>query len=136
MIFLDTNILMDVLEESETIEGLWSRRLVASKAESEPFVSNLIVVAELSGQMDDPDGIGVTLSNAGVDLADLNMASALRAGAAFVEYRRRGGAKQTILPDFLIAAHAIALGASLMTRDRRLASYFPDLTLITPETHP
>lgn len=134
MIFLDSNVLMDVLEEAETEEGLWSRQMVATKAEEETFASNLIVVAELSGQMAAPESLGDTLRKAGVDLIDLDMATALRAGVAFVEYRRRGGGKQTILPDFLIAAHAAVLGATLMTRDRRLASYFPDLTLITPDT--
>lgn len=134
MIFLDSNVLMDVLEEAETEEGLWSRHIVATKAEEETFASNLIVVAELSGQMAAPESLGDTLCKAGVDLIDLDMATALRAGVAFVEYRRRGGGKQTILPDFLIAAHAAVLGATLMTRDRRLASYFPDLTLITPDT--
>ena len=135
MIFLDTNILMDVLEEAETPEGLWSRGAVASVSAHEALVSNLIVVAELSGQMIDPQRLGPTLAAAEVALPDLDMMVAHRAGAAFVEYRRRGGPRMTILPDFLIAAHATVLGATLMTRDRRLASYFPELTLLTPDTH-
>lgn len=73
---------------------------------------------------------------ADVSLVEMDVAAALRAAAAFREYRRRGGSRRTILPDFLIAGHAVALGATFVTRDRRLGSYFPDLTLITPETQP
>ena len=39
--------------------------------------------------------------------------------------------------DVTIGAHASALGATLVTRDRQwFATYFADLSLITPETHP
>ncbi len=71
-----------------------------------------------------------------VQLFELDIGVALVAGRAHRSYRQRGGVRQTILPDFLIAGHAEVLGASLMTRDRRLASYFPSLSFITPETHP
>ena len=40
-----------------------------------------------------------------------------------------------MIADFLIAGHAVVLNAALVTRDkRRIASYFPELTLITPES--
>ncbi|MDQ2878474.1 MAG: type II toxin-antitoxin system VapC family toxin, partial [Pseudomonadota bacterium] len=74
-----------------------------------------------------------SLADAEIELVDMTFAVALRAGVAFREYRRRGGPRQTILPDFLIGAHAEILGATLMTRDRRLAGYFPALSIITPE---
>jgi len=40
-----------------------------------------------------------------------------------------------VLPDFLVAAHAIVLDQPLLTRDPALyRRYFPELSLITPET--
>lgn len=40
-----------------------------------------------------------------------------------------------VLPDFLIAVHAIVLDQLLLTRDPALyRRYFPELSLITPET--
>ncbi len=134
MIFVDTNVVMDVLENEQTPHGDWSRRVFAREAGGGSLVSNMIVAAELSGQVRDVAGLAEMFSTAEVKLLELDLATAYRAGAAFRLYRQRGGKRTTILPDFIIAAHAETIGAKLMTRDRGLATYFPDLTLITPET--
>lgn len=134
MIFVDTNIIMDVLENEPTPHGEWSRRVFAREAGRHPLVANLIVAAELAGQVQDAGGLDDMLAAAEITLVDIDLTVAFRAGSAFRRYRQRGGARTTILPDFIIAAHAEALGATLMTRDRGLATYFPELTLLTPET--
>jgi predicted nucleic acid-binding protein len=42
-----------------------------------------------------------------------------------------------VLPDFLIGAHAVVRGYSILTRDPKgYRGYFPSVELITPETHP
>ncbi len=57
------------------------------------------------------------------------------AGVAHREYRRRGGAREAILPDFLIAAHAAYDNLILLTRDpRRAKTAFPKLICITPDS--
>jgi predicted nucleic acid-binding protein len=59
------------------------------------------------------------------------------AGKAFVLYRRRGGAKTNVLPDFLIGAQAAVLGYPILTRDiRNYRGYFPTVTLISPDAGP
>jgi len=56
------------------------------------------------------------------------------AGKAFVNYRRRKGAKQGVLPDFYIGAHAAVSDYTILTRDvARYRSYFPTVPLITPQ---
>jgi predicted nucleic acid-binding protein len=48
-------------------------------------------------------------------------------------YRRRGGTRRSPLPDFFIGAHAAIAGYLLMTRDAaRYRTYYPKLSLITP----
>jgi len=60
---------------------------------------------------------------------------AFRAGRAQIDYRLEGGRQASVLADFFIGAHAEALGAKPITRDkRRFRTYFPELALITPET--
>ena len=135
MIFLDTNVLLDVLEAADTPEADWSRRSLAAAAERQ-LITNMIVAAELAGMEADPGSLQQSLSEAEIELVDLDFASAHRAGIAHREYRRRGGARTTIVADFLIGAHASVLGAALLTRDRGFRSYFPELSMITPETHP
>ena len=58
--------------------------------------------------------------------------ASLLAGRIFRTYRDEGGARKTILPDFLVAAHAATQADSLATEDRGyLRSYFPAVRLLT-----
>ena len=54
-------------------------------------------------------------------------AALFRAGKVFQAYRRRGGTRTGVLPDFFIGAHAEVSGLRLLTRDAaRYRTYFPD----------
>jgi predicted nucleic acid-binding protein len=53
--------------------------------------------------------------------------------ALFQAYRRRGGTRSGVLPDFFIGAHAAVADLPLVTRDpRRYRSDFPGLLPICP----
>ena len=57
------------------------------------------------------------------------------AGKAHASYRKSGGFKLNVLPDFFIGAQAMDLEVPLLTRDtRRYRSYFPELELIAPDS--
>jgi predicted nucleic acid-binding protein len=68
-----------------------------------------------------------------MDHVPIPRAALFLAGQAFRMYRRQNGTKSGVLPDFFIGAHAVATDAPLLTRDpRRIRSYFPSVTVISP----
>jgi predicted nucleic acid-binding protein len=135
VIFLDSNIFIALLNDDGASErGAKLQAALATAASQAPLATNLIVFAEVATGLAKPESLAATFEQLTVEIADLTPSIALRAAQAFREYRRRGGPRSTMLPDFLIAAHAATLGATLMTGDKRLASYFPELTFLTPET--
>ena len=94
---------------------------------------NLLIFAEVSPGFVSQNGLSLALEELGLQIAEISLEEAYRGGQAFAEYRRRGGHKATILPDFLIGAQAATRGWPLVTRDRKgFASYFPDLEIIDP----
>jgi predicted nucleic acid-binding protein len=136
VIVLDTNILIDLFGTEDHAGAHWSRRTYDRLIDDETFGCNLIVFSELAAEGAAEAELLRLFDTFRVQLLELDVASAVAAGRAHRSYRERGGIRQTILADFLVAGHAQALGVPFMTRDRRLARYFPDLTLVTPETHP
>ena len=134
MIFVDSNIVIDLLEENSHWSG-WSRHEVLKVTAAGKLIANVIVLAECSAHFSDLEEELRYFEDVGIAVTEIPSAAAFRAGQAHKLYRRSGGAQRSILADFLIGAHAYALGARLLTRDRqRFSSYFPELTLITPET--
>lgn len=72
---------------------------------------------------------------AGLEMTPIPRAALFLAGKVFTQYRRAGGSRTGVLPDFFIGAHAAVSQLPLLTRDiGRYRTYFPTLSLITP--HP
>ena len=68
-----------------------------------------------------------------LDLREIPRPALFLAGRAYAQYRRRGGSKGQVLPDFFIGAHAAVEGWPLLTRDaNRFKTYFPSLDVISP----
>ena len=58
------------------------------------------------------------------------------AAQAHKTYRRRGGTRAMVLPDFLIGAHAAVKQLPILTRDRRrFDTYFNGLEIVAPDPH-
>jgi hypothetical protein len=56
------------------------------------------------------------------------------AGKVFVQYRKSGGARTGVPPDFFIGALVAVSGLPLLTRDGgRYRHYFSGMALIAPE---
>ena len=136
MILIDSNVVIDILDR-DPVWFDWSLGSLERAAAAGPLAINSVVVAEAAPRFGNLPAFISTMKDLGIDHLPLDAEAAFNAGAAFQRYRklRPTMATKTILADFLIAGHAQALGATVLTRDPRFySSYFPDLTLITPET--
>jgi predicted nucleic acid-binding protein len=93
-----------------------------------------VIYAELSVAYQKISELEDLIERAGFQVLPIPREALFLAGKAFVNYRRRTGAKTGVLPDFFIGAHASVAGIPLLTRDlRRYRTYFPKLALISPE---
>ncbi|NNG72567.1 type II toxin-antitoxin system VapC family toxin [Rhizobium laguerreae] len=133
---VDTNILVDLAVVGSDWHG-WSRRRMLDVFKDGPVLINPIIYSEFSVRYDDVDEVDRLLPQDEFRRENLPWPAAFAAAAAFRLYRRAGGGRERILPDFFIGAHAAIRGYRILTRDLSgYRSYFPSVDLITPETHP
>jgi hypothetical protein len=132
MILVDANILIDILGEEQGWRG-WSEEALERAAASDEVAINPIIYAEVSVGFPRAAEFEAQMAATNLRRLPLPYEAGFAAGKAFLEYRRRGGARSAPLPDFYIGAHAAIEGMRLLTRDpSRYASYFPRLALIAP----
>ena len=133
---IDTNILVDVLEQRQPYLA-WVQRAFTRLSEEGPLVINQVIYGEASVPYPSKEDFDALVLSDLLAREDVPWEAAFRAGKAFDEYRRRGGVRANTLPDFLIGAHAAVKGYRLLTRDgARFRSYFPEVDVIAPDTHP
>ncbi|MEP9352914.1 type II toxin-antitoxin system VapC family toxin [Xanthobacter sp. KR7-65] len=131
-VFIDSNILLDVLTEDHKWFA-WSSAALAEAADRNRLVINAIVYAEVSVRFSRIEDLEAALPAQLIEREAIPFEAAFLAGKCFQTYRRRGGARTSPLPDFFIGAHAAVAGYDLMTRDvARYETYFPSLGLIGP----
>jgi len=132
-VLVDSNVLLDVLTE-DALWFRWSSEALARCADEGTLAVNPIIYAEVSIGFDRIEDLDETLTPDFFQRAPLPWEAAFLAGKAFRRYRKRGGRRTSTLPDFYIGAHAAVAGMPLLTRDPgRYRSYFPGVSLISPE---
>jgi len=130
--FLDSSVLLDIFTEDRRWLS-WSQEQLTRAAQRGALVLNAIVLAEIAPRFSRIEALRAALPSMAV-VEDIPPAAAFLAGHAHADYRRAGGKRQAVLPDFLIGAHAAVTRRPLLTRDpRRIATYIPGATLVTPE---
>jgi predicted nucleic acid-binding protein len=133
MILVDTNVLLDVVEDDPQWAD-WSQAQLEAASLSDRLAINPVIYSELSIAFARVEELERLLGEAGLAVEEIPREALFLAGKAFVEYRRRKGTKQGVLPDFYIGAHAAVMQWPLLTRDAgRYRGYFPTVRLITPE---
>ncbi len=133
MILVDSSVIIDVLSRDLNWSG-WSEAALADAADNDEIAINPINYAEISVGFPTIAALEEELREAAFRKLPLPYEAGFIAGKAFLEYRRRGGARTSPLPDFYIGAHAAIAGLVLLTRDpRRYRGYFPGVQLVTPD---
>ena len=128
---VDSSVLLDVFtEDPEWCD--WSLAHLTRAAQRGALILNAVVFAEIAPRFERVETLRSTLPSMTV-IEEIPFAAAFLAGRAHAGYRQAGGTRESVLPDFLIGAHAAVTGRPLLTRDpRRVASYIPGTKLITP----
>jgi predicted nucleic acid-binding protein len=133
MIIVDTNILVDVLQNDSSWAD-WSVLQLVAQSQIHALMINPVIYAELSMMYESIEALDAAIASAQLQVDQLPHPALFLAGKAFVRYRHQGGTKQNVLSDFFIGAHAAVAGCAVLTRDpRRYRSYFPTVDLITPD---
>jgi predicted nucleic acid-binding protein len=133
MILVDTNVLLDVVGDDPDWAD-WSQRQLETASARDRLVINPVIYAELSVGFARIEEVDAALATAGIAVVEIPRPALFFAGKVFGAYRKRGGVKTGVLPDFFIGAHAAVARLALLTRDRgRYGSYFPTVELIAPE---
>jgi predicted nucleic acid-binding protein len=126
---LDTSVLIAIFKGENSAE-LWLR-LLERTAESASLLVSSVVLAEVRSYFADDAKCTNAMERLDVMHSALSEESAMLAGKIFREYRREGGPRTTILPDFLVAAHAAVQADAIATEDRGyLRRYFPKLKIV------
>jgi hypothetical protein len=129
---VDTNVLLDILTNDARWAG-WSINQMDAAAARGPIVVNEVVYAEVSVRYAAFEAFEAQIGDMGLALEPTPRAALFLAGKAFRRYRRSGGTRTGVLPDFFIGAHCVVAAIPLLTRDgARYRTYFPTIRLITP----
>ena len=131
-VLVDSNVLLDVAT-NDPVWSAWSAEALGHAANQAPLIINPLIYAEVSVAFGRIEDLDAALSAELYRRESLPWEAAFLAGKAFLQYRRRGGARSLPLPDFYIGAHAAIRGYRLLTRDvARYRTYFPTVELVTP----
>ncbi|RUW31438.1 type II toxin-antitoxin system VapC family toxin [Mesorhizobium sp. M1E.F.Ca.ET.041.01.1.1] len=134
MTLVDTNVLLDLVTDDPKWAD-WSIAQLEAASLNGSLSINDAVYAELAVRYDRIEDLDAFLDEAGLEIAAMPRAALFLAGKVFTRYRKAGGSRTGVLPDFFIGAHAAVSGLPLFTRDAgRYRTYFPSLKLITPNS--
>lgn len=131
VIAVDTSALLSIFKGEA--EGEAWLDLLQTLSQSKSLIVSPIVLGEIRSFFPSDTTCMKAIQSLDLRVSDLDKDSSLLAGKIFRDYRAKGGPRSTILPDFLVAAHAVVQADALATFDRGyLRTYFPSMKLLKP----
>jgi len=129
---VDTSVLLDVILDDPKYRDDSLAALQNSRAAG-ALIACPVVWAEVRATLQEPQVIGQVLRAAGIGFDPFDEACADAAGDLWRTYKRQGGKRTHLIPDFLIGAHATVRTGRLLARDRGFfRGYFEQLKVIEP----
>lgn len=126
---VDASVLVAIARPESTADA-WLKIVHGCRAEGEVVMCE-VAAAETFALIDDEVAFRRLVSGLGIRFDGVNLQAAVLAGRVFRAYRLRGGPRTHLIPDFVIAAHALVQADRLLTSDRGFTrSYFPKLRLL------
>lgn len=128
---VDSSALLAILK-GETAAEAWLAVLESASTQG-PLVICETVAVEISPLFTKADDLMEFLGSFALHLVPATPLTCWEAGRRFARYRQARGPREHLIPDFLIAAHALHHADRLAASDRGfLRAYFNDLTLLQP----
>lgn len=129
---VDTSVLI-AIAKGEAEAWRWADILARARAEGDLVICD-VVAAEFFALLLDEGKFQRSLSGLGIGFSGTALDTARLAGRIFRVYRRVGGPREHLVPDFLIGAHAQLQADRIAAIDRGyLRHYFPRLRVLTPD---
>lgn len=133
-VIVDTNIILDIVTDQPGWVDWSIEHVDRLRREVRRLLIVPVIYGELSAAYESQPALDRALTELDLGYEETGKPAIFRAGHAFRQYRRRGGQRTSLLPDFFIGAHAQEHRYVVLTRDTgRYRTYFPDVPLITPE---
>jgi len=104
MVIVDTNVLVDVLENDPKWAN-WSIAQLQKLSCRHILAINPVIYAELTFGFANVDELDSAINKLELELLEIPRSALFLAGKAFIRYRKQGGTKSNVLPDFFIGAH-------------------------------
>ncbi len=128
---VDTSVLLAIFKGGPSAED-WVKVITRAAKGTNRAVACDVVNAETSSLFSSSIAYQEAMDELGIEFSPLSNSSAVRAGRIFRKYRRAGGPREYMIPDFMIGAHAIEQADALAAIDRGyLRRYFAPLKLAT-----
>jgi len=129
---VDSSVILDILVDNPAYADASLKTLRKASCEGQLIVCEC-VLAEIRPAFDSAESLSQFLTDWQLDFVPSSQESAMNAGENFSRYLERGGKGGRVVPDFLIAAHALLHAERLIARDRGyLRDYFADLPVVDP----
>jgi predicted nucleic acid-binding protein len=133
MVLIDTNVLLDILQD-DSEWAPWSQDQLDAAAATDSLAINPIIYSELSIAFARIEELDTVIEETSLNIEAIPKEALFLAGKVFLTYRKSKGMKHNVLPDFFIGAHAAVMQWPILTRDvGRYRTHFPSVQLITPE---